>query len=58
MCKCVFFEIMLLIEASATHNANIGLAVRVDFDVCMQIGDSIERFATFVTRVRLDGRVC
>ena len=47
-------EVHLLKEAGAAHDAHIGLAVRVDLDVGVQVGDAVERLAALVAAVRLD----
>ena len=54
MCEGMELEVHLLKEAGAAHDAHIGLAVRVDLDVGVQVGDAVERLAALVAAVRLD----
>ncbi len=41
-------------EAGAADNASVGLAVRVDLDVSVEVGDAVEGLAALVARVGLD----
>ncbi len=58
MAESVKFEVDFLVEAASANNANVGLPIRMNLDVGMQIGDPIERFAALVARIRFDCSVC
>ena len=57
MSQRMLFEITLLIKTASTHDTNEWLAVRMNFNVSMQIGDTIKGFATFVARIWLNCRM-